>query len=213
MVLAGALDVASFVVNIFVALGTLLAALIALWLGLAAMSQSEARENRLERADRRQVTLTVTRAMDQRPEWDKTRVEVINGSSSLISNVAIELHFAFDGPWRFQWGPGEPPTHVAARSSESAAGSFYCQYPEGDPKHLGPERKIVPDSEVVHWLMVWQDAHGRWWGRRDGGEPLPTDGPLRPNAFLGYAAPPRRARFRERLLKKLRLYPWPGSTR
>jgi hypothetical protein len=209
MAQASAFDVASLVVNAFVAFGTLSAAAIALWLGLAGMSETAARMNRLERAERRQVTLKVSQTNDHRPLTDKAIVEVINDSSGLILNVSVELSMNVDQPGGFQWGERPQPTHVAARSSETGTGIFYFGVRDGESKALGDRTITLPKPEEIRWSLGWQDADGRWWGRADGGEPVVMYGPLGEKEIAVSAPPTRRAR----VLKRLRLYPWPGSIR
>jgi hypothetical protein len=88
----GALDDAAFVVNIFIALGTVGAASVALWLGVRARGDAAKREEAAQRVSRRQV-IAVYRPYQTPPATAPSRVEVVNGSSEVINTVRVQISY------------------------------------------------------------------------------------------------------------------------
>ncbi len=80
----------TFSVNVGIAASTLLAALVALYLGITARRDQRERDDSEEAAERRQIALVIQEGSQGR--W---LLEVVNGSSDLINNLIVEVYGAF----------------------------------------------------------------------------------------------------------------------
>lgn len=204
VILANGLDVASFAVNIGIAAGTLAAAGIALWLGLAASHDQASRDERAGSAERRQIAavLTLTRVRHARKPW--ASVNLINESSDLITDLVVMMQAttnhgapASDPAWL--WATDPPPTFLPSEQSWRGAGSFHS---------LGvdqlPDRRTFASRERsdMSLLLAWGDAHGNYWARTDGRDPYPTSPAMPTRDITNFVYLPTR---RQRVLRRLRL--------
>jgi hypothetical protein len=195
MTAADGLDVASFVVNIFIATGTLLAAGVALYLGLAARNAEQERDERQASSERRQITIVVMPTENRHAGEEWATIDVINGSPDVITNIVIALHTNNLG---WHWTQ-QPPSYLVGQGSFRTTGSFHTF---DDKMQLDRSTFVSVNSWEVHTLFAWKDAHGQWWARRDGGDPYMTDGVKPGRDTKAYLYRPTR---RERLLRKLKL--------
>jgi hypothetical protein len=168
-----AYDYWTLAVNACVAAGTIGAVVVALWLGLASRTEDANREARRERAERRQVAVVLRPNPDRQAGGDYATVDVVNGSTELVSNVTIELTARANPKVAWLWRAEGPPPYLTAKGTYRASGSYHVVKPDGTA-----DRSSFVDvaRNNLHWMMAWQDPHGVWWARRDGGEPYRSDG-------------------------------------
>jgi hypothetical protein len=195
MTVADGRDVASVVVNIFIAIATLLAAGVALYLGLAARHAEQERDERQASSERRQIAVVVTPTENRQPGEEWATIDVINGRPDVITNIVIAL-LANNLGWHWTQ---QPPSYLVRQDRFRTTGSFHKL---DDKMQLDRSTFVSVNSWEVHTLFAWKDAHGQLWARRDGSSPYMTDGVKPGRDTEAYLYRPTR---RERLLKKLKL--------
>lgn len=199
MTLAGGGDytVPNLVINVFIAVGTIAAAVVAAWLGLQAQraSRVQAREARLK--NNRQVIGVYKTA----GEGGGPTVEVINAGPEVITRVVVEVHHrpTVQGtdvlPLVWEWADpvlAEHPTvdYLLPGGRVDLAGSFRPRTESGADPVDGPAPVSV-ETQAVDLGLIWEDSYGQVWNKRGGDEAFPT----------GWAAPFRDLRnFRPRYL-------------
>ncbi len=156
----------TFSVNVGIAASTLLAALVALYLGITARRDQRERDDSEEAAERRQIALVIQEGSQGR--W---LLEVVNGSSDLINNLIVEVY----GPSDARWVPnGGLPLYISRLNTFGPVECYFRRVKADgtidDNGWVGVERFQLRS------LLAWTDAHGQWWARRDGGDPYKTDG-------------------------------------
>ncbi len=190
----GALDDAALVVNVFIALGTVGAASVALWLDLRARGDAARNTEDARRISRRQV-IAVYRPRPAPPVDSPARVEVVNGSSEVINTVRVQVFFQ-------PWASGANNTSATwVGSGEGFApyllsGSMHAE--QGDFRPLDLHSRVDMTSTVltefphstVRIQLTWIDSRGLYWARNNSEEPYETDGAKPGRDVAQYRDPP-----------------------
>jgi len=199
----GALDDAAFVVNVFIALGTVGAASVALWLGLRARGDAARHAEDARRTSRRQV-IAVYRPRAALPGGQPARVEIVNGSSEVINTVRIQIGY-------HPWASGNQPTawvsagegvvpYLLSGAMRAEEGDFRpTGPPDWQPDMTSTVRPDFPDS-TLRIQLTWIDSRGMYWARNNSEEPYETDGAKPGRDVAQYRDPPvgRLTRLRRR---------------
>jgi hypothetical protein len=197
----GALDDAGFVVNILVAIGTLLAAGIALWLGLYAQAEGTRREKTSEQHQRRQIIAVLNRTPNRQQGQPWATLDMVNGSDHVISEVRYQLRYPPHdyGTWMVTGGQ-TLPTFMLPQTSHRVTGSFHEMGPNG----LRTDTFVNPENVTVQSIFWWRDARGDFWARVDGGEPFRTSGAV-PGRIIPDTWSPTPETLGQRIRRKLGL--------
>lgn len=178
----GALADAGLVVNILIAVGTIGAASVALWLGVQARRASAAHTREARQKLNRQVICIYT---PPQPGIGSS-VEVVNASPEVVTRVVIQVRAraaAGQDPARppaWQWrdqaltSDFSTVSYLLPGTREVREGAFWPQSSTGDDPADG--RTPVPvDPSRVELELIWQDSYGDVWNKRTSShEAFPT---------------------------------------
>jgi hypothetical protein len=189
--IGGTLDDWNFAIEVLVAVGTIGAVVVALWLGVHAEGEKKRERNEAARWNARQV-ISVVRAW---VEWEPRGggipghgpgLEIVNGSNEVITEVRadVQIRPLPNGMTGFTW-------HWIGSTGNRLAYLMPGQHDhlEGEP-HDEHERRVERFETIRSSMVVaisWQDGHGTHWTRHDNGEPIissPAYPPGPPAPFL-----------------------------
>jgi hypothetical protein len=182
----GALDDATFVVNVFIAIGTIGATSVALWLAWSARLASVREGWRRREQSARQV-VGVLRVPDDRTQFD---LDIVNGGSDVIVKVSAMVdyldHSALGSPHNYSWRRDSESAIPFILGSDSATSTGQLSsYVAGETPLVIPEDFIF-QADLLLW---WQDSGGAYWARRGLNDPYITEGAMPGRVIKDFYAP------------------------
>lgn len=190
----GALADATFVVNLAIAVGTIGAASVALWLGVRAANAERRRELDAQVRGRRQTFAVFLPRVDG--TVPTSGVEVVNGSDEAISGIAVLATILPsaaqpDAQWRMFGDAEEYPNvrYLLAGERRVVLGRFQSvtKAPDDPEFSIWPKR---PNDISVQ--ISWLDTRGAGWTRVDLNEPFASSPAMPGRPLRGFVPRPRR---------------------
>ena len=195
----GTLDDWNFGINILVAVGTIGAVIVALWLGVHAEGEKKRERLEVARWNARQVISVIRAWIDWEPRAGLAQhgpgLEIVNGSNEVITEVRADVRIRplASGTTGFTW-------EWTGRAGDRLAYLMPGQHDDLQGEPHDEHGRRVERLDAVRSAMVviisWQDGHGTHWTRYDNGEPSvssPTSPPLPLEPFLDHSSRWQRA--------------------
>lgn len=180
------MDVASLVVNIFIALGTIGAASVALWLGIQAQRASigQAREAR-QKLTRQVIAIYHPPYGESSPS-----VEVINASQEVITRVMVHVSVSIypepedpSDQLAWDWEDKIPTSdfsnigYLLPAANAILHGRFRRGQPDVSAEPGTPDPRPFVDDVTpydVDLELIWEDSYGDVWNKGRGEAAFPT---------------------------------------
>lgn len=176
--------------DVAIAVGTIAAALAAVWLGRRAIRDQQTRDQRATEHANRQVFAYFhrTNAVEGRPQGPPT-VEIVNGSTESISRITV-LPSLFDlngDDVGWSWLEGDPHDQVFVPFLLSGERRFALGQPFS---YLGSNR-VFPMNELgdARVTISWTDSHGETFTREDFERPYASSPAMPGRAIAGMVQP------------------------